>query len=148
MTHDSDGARHSAEELSLIGNRLKTLRKTNNLSQREVADAIGLPQSNLSRIENGKQRLNLTVLAKMIGENTTASLEFNDQSDAELTLSALQAQPHIMAAVLFDLLHEVDQALEIDAFVFVLGVVAAKQDQGPARTGGVELLAKVGGAAA
>ena len=66
MTQDSDGARHSAEELSLIGNRLKALRKNNNLSQREVADAIGLPQSNLSRIENGKQRLNLTVLAKML----------------------------------------------------------------------------------
>lgn len=66
MSHDQEGARHSSEELSLIGRRLRTLRKTNNLSQREVADAIGLPQSNLSRIENGKQRLNLTLLARML----------------------------------------------------------------------------------
>ena len=66
MAHDSDRARPSAEELSRIGRRLRTLRTTNNLSQREVADAIGLPQSNLSRIENGKQRLNLTVLARML----------------------------------------------------------------------------------
>lgn len=66
MAHDSDRARPSAEELSRIGRRLRTLRTTNNLSQREVADVIGLPQSNLSRIENGKQRLNLTVLARML----------------------------------------------------------------------------------
>lgn len=62
--------------LSVIGLRLRDLRKSRDLSQREVADAIGLPQSNLSRIENGKQRLNLTVLARMLGTYQTSIQEF------------------------------------------------------------------------
>jgi transcriptional regulator with XRE-family HTH domain len=64
------------EMLSLIGRRLRALRKSQNLSQREVADAIGLPQSNLSRIENGKQRLNLTVLSRMLGIYQTSIQDF------------------------------------------------------------------------
>ena len=64
------------EVLALIGGRLRDLRKTNNLSQREVADAIGLPQSNLSRIENGKQRLNLTVLSRMLATYETSIQDF------------------------------------------------------------------------
>ena len=67
MSHETEGAQRSPGELELIGRRLRELRKAANLSQREVADTIGLPQSNLSRIENGKQRLNLTVLARMLG---------------------------------------------------------------------------------
>jgi transcriptional regulator with XRE-family HTH domain len=65
-----------AEGLSLIGRRLRALRKGNNLSQREVAEAMGLPQSNLSRIENGKQRLNLGVLAGMLSIYHTTIQEF------------------------------------------------------------------------
>ena len=68
--------RAGTEMLSVIGIRLRDLRKSHNLSQREVADAIGLPQSNLSRIENGKQRLNLTVLARMLLIYETSIQEF------------------------------------------------------------------------
>lgn len=67
---------HDGEVLEVIGRRLRSLRRTNDLSQREVADAIGLPQSNLSRIENGKQRLNLTVLARMLTIYQTTIQEF------------------------------------------------------------------------
>ena len=69
-------ALHGTEVLPVIGRRLRALRKTNSLSQREVAEAIGLPQSNLSRIENGKQRLNLTVLARMLTIYHTTIQEF------------------------------------------------------------------------
>ena len=64
---DSAARELGSQELGMIGRQLRLLRKSNRLSQREVAGAIGLPQSNLSRIENGKQRLNLTVLARMLG---------------------------------------------------------------------------------
>jgi transcriptional regulator with XRE-family HTH domain len=73
--------RGGAEMLSVIGLRLRDLRKSHDLSQREVADAIGLPQSNLSRIENGKQRLNLTVLARMLGIYQTSVQEFFSRED-------------------------------------------------------------------
>ena len=71
----------AGEALSAIGDRLRLLRKQQSLSQREVADAIGLPQSNLSRIENGKQRLNLTVLARILATYQTSIQEFFARED-------------------------------------------------------------------
>ncbi len=95
MSHESEGARHSSEELSLIGRRLRLLRKTNNLSQREVADAIGLPQSNLSRIENGKQRLNLTLLTRMLSIYELTIQDFFAREEAAAAAGdALSAREH------------------------------------------------------
>ncbi len=59
--------RRSAESLEFIGRRLREIRKARRLSQQEVAERVGIPQSNLSRIENGKQRLNLSVLVNVLG---------------------------------------------------------------------------------
>ncbi len=44
---------------------------------------------------------NLTVQAKMIGINSTASILFNNQKDAEETLSALKAVPNIVYAAIY-----------------------------------------------
>ena len=44
---------------------------------------------------------NLTLLARIIGNNTVAALDFNDAKSAEETLSALHAQPDILGACLF-----------------------------------------------
>ena len=59
--------RRSAESLEFVGERLREIRRTRGLSQQEVAERVGIPQSNLSRIENGKQRLNLSVLVNILG---------------------------------------------------------------------------------
>jgi two-component system cell cycle sensor histidine kinase/response regulator CckA len=45
--------------------------------------------------------LDLATLAKIIGNNTAASLDFDDPKSAEQTLSALKAQPSIMGACVF-----------------------------------------------
>lgn len=44
----------------------------------------------------------LNVLAGVIGENASSSLVFNDPETAHSTLSALRAQQHILAGVVFD----------------------------------------------
>jgi len=44
----------------------------------------------------------LNVLAGVIGENASSSLVFNDAETARSTLSALRAQPHIIAAFLYN----------------------------------------------
>jgi len=44
----------------------------------------------------------LSVLADTLGANTAASLAFNDQKSAQDMLSALRAEPHIVAACLYD----------------------------------------------
>jgi signal transduction histidine kinase/ActR/RegA family two-component response regulator len=43
-----------------------------------------------------------TVLADILAQNTQASLAFQDESDAQQKLSALQAKPSIVAACLYD----------------------------------------------
>src|SRR5205814_977403 len=45
--------------------------------------------------------LNLTTLANIIGNNSTAALDFNDEKAAEETLAALRAEPNIVAACLY-----------------------------------------------
>ena len=44
----------------------------------------------------------LSALADTLGANTAASLAFNDQSSAQDMLGALRAEPHIVAACLYD----------------------------------------------
>jgi signal transduction histidine kinase len=44
---------------------------------------------------------NLSTLAKIIGNNTAAALDFNDAQSAGETLSALKAQPNIVGACIF-----------------------------------------------
>jgi methyl-accepting chemotaxis protein len=43
----------------------------------------------------------MKVLADLIGQNTTAALQFEDEGAAEKTLMALSAEPHVMSAVLY-----------------------------------------------
>jgi signal transduction histidine kinase len=47
-------------------------------------------------------RRNLEILAQIIASNSTSSLAFQDQKDAAEILSALQAEPHIVTAALYD----------------------------------------------
>ena len=115
MAQDSERARPSAEELSLIGRRLRTLRQSNNLSQREVADAIGLPQSNLSRIENGKQRLNLTVLARMLSIYELSIQDFFAREEESAEGESLDNREHQLVQSYRRLSAE-DQR-EVDEFV-------------------------------
>lgn len=46
--------------------------------------------------------VNLTTLSRVIGGNSAASLRFQDPLTAEETLAALEAEPHVMAAVVYD----------------------------------------------
>jgi methyl-accepting chemotaxis protein len=45
---------------------------------------------------------NLSALAQVLGDNSTAALAFNDNKTAQSMLDTLKSNPHIMNAVLFD----------------------------------------------
>lgn len=45
---------------------------------------------------------NLTTLGSVIASNSTAALAFENEEDARVTLSALRAEPHIVAGALYD----------------------------------------------
>ena len=49
----------------MVGGRLSELRKKNNLSQKKISEYLNLNQSNYSKIENGKRKLNVSVLDKL-----------------------------------------------------------------------------------
>lgn len=51
--------------LKLIGKRIQTIRKEQNLSLRDVAFKIGMESSNLSVIENGKSNPQILTYAKI-----------------------------------------------------------------------------------
>lgn len=51
--------------MNSVGSRLRKLRSEHNYSQRQVADYLKIDQSNLSKIENDKRNLNMTLLDKI-----------------------------------------------------------------------------------
>lgn len=48
-----------------VSERLSELRKKNNLSQKKISEYLNLDQSNYSKIENGKRKLNVSALDKL-----------------------------------------------------------------------------------
>ena len=52
--------------MTTIGSRLKKLRIENGYSQRQVAEYLGIDQSNLSKIENNKRKLNWLLSDKLL----------------------------------------------------------------------------------
>jgi transcriptional regulator with XRE-family HTH domain len=53
------------EEMKLIGRRIKTSRMSRGVSQLELAEAIGMSQTNLSNVESGRTASTIQVLLKM-----------------------------------------------------------------------------------
>ena len=53
------------EEMKLIGRRIKTLRMSRDVSQLELAEVIGMSQTNLSNVESGRTASTIQVLLKI-----------------------------------------------------------------------------------
>ena len=71
--------------LKLIGNRIRELRKEQNLSLRDVAFKIGMEPSNLSVIENGRSNPQILTYARIASAlsvelSTIVTIEFDFQS--------------------------------------------------------------------
>ncbi len=84
--------------LKLIGNRIRELRKEQNLSLRDVAFKIGMEPSNLSVIENGRSNPQILTYARIASAlsvelSTIVTIEFNFQSFGEQAPS-YQARKH------------------------------------------------------
>ena len=51
--------------INVVGQNLKKLREENKYTQEQVANYLGITQSNLSKIENGERNFNMTLLDKL-----------------------------------------------------------------------------------
>ncbi len=48
-----------------IGKRITQLREEKNMSQKELAELVGITQANISRIEQGKYSVGIDILSKI-----------------------------------------------------------------------------------
>ena len=48
----------------ILGERIKSLRVSNNYTQEQVAEELGMSRQKYARIENGQNNINLDVLSK------------------------------------------------------------------------------------
>ena len=70
-------ATQEAKEILLVklGNRIKTIRKSRNLSQKAIAEKCGMDFASYSNIENGKRNVTVFTLQRIIN---VLKLSFNE----------------------------------------------------------------------
>ena len=70
-------ATQEAKEILLVklGNRIKTIRKSKNLSQKAMAEKCGMDFASYSNIENGKRNVTVFTLQRIIN---VLKLSFNE----------------------------------------------------------------------
>ena len=69
-------------QLELVGRKIRQLRRQRKLTQVELADRIGVHQSDLSRMEQGEYKVGLDTLLKILGTFDLSIGDFFDESAA------------------------------------------------------------------
>lgn len=76
---------------SPVGLKIRGLRRQLRITQSELAERIGVQQSDLSRMERGKYRVSLDTLFRILGEfNMSVSEFFEDPAPVAVTSRELQ----------------------------------------------------------
>lgn len=82
MASGSSNGRHIGSgrirQVQLVGGKIRKLRKEHKLTQNELAQRIGVQQSDLSRMEKGEYRVSLDTLFKILAEFDMGIGEFFD----------------------------------------------------------------------
>jgi transcriptional regulator with XRE-family HTH domain len=91
----------SGHRASLVGERIRALRKSRSLTQTELSEKIGVLQSDLSRMEKGEYKVGLDTLFKILAVFDLDMASFFDESagdhlgsDRELWKSFLSLDEH------------------------------------------------------
>jgi transcriptional regulator with XRE-family HTH domain len=73
-------------QLELVGRKIRQLRRQRKLTQVELAEKIGIHQSDLSRMEQGEYKVGLDTLLKILGTFDMNIGEFFEEGNRALTL--------------------------------------------------------------
>jgi transcriptional regulator with XRE-family HTH domain len=85
-------------QVSLVGRKIRKLRKERKLTQTELASRIGVQQSDLSRMEKGEYRVSLDTLFRILAEFKLGIGEFfEDLTHESITPRDLQIMRHLKA---------------------------------------------------
>ncbi len=68
------------QQVELVGRKIRQLRKERKLTQNDLAQRVGIQQSDLSRIERGEYRVSLDILFRMLAEFRVSVTEFFEES--------------------------------------------------------------------
>jgi len=68
-------------QLELVGRKIRQLRRQRKLTQVELADRIGIHQSDLSRMEQGEYKVGLDTLLKILQTFDLSIGDFFDEND-------------------------------------------------------------------
>jgi len=74
-------------EVEDVGRRLRELRKARNLTQSDLAQRIGIQQSDLCRMEKGRYRVRLETLMRILQELDVSVAEFFSPALGQADLS-------------------------------------------------------------
>ena len=70
-------------QLELVGRKIRQLRRQRKLTQVELADKIGIHQSDLSRMEQGEYKVGLDTLLKILGTFDLSIGDFFEENERE-----------------------------------------------------------------
>lgn len=73
-------------QLELVGRKIRQLRRQRKLTQVELAEKIGIHQSDLSRMEQGEYKVGLDTLLKILGTFDLSIGEFFEEGNRTATL--------------------------------------------------------------
>ena len=73
-------------QLELVGRKIRQLRRQRKLTQVELAERIGIHQSDLSRMEQGEYKVGLDTLLKILGTFNLGIGEFFDENSKQKTI--------------------------------------------------------------
>jgi transcriptional regulator with XRE-family HTH domain len=73
-------------QLELVGRKIRQLRRQRKLTQVELADKIGIHQSDLSRMEQGEYKVGLDTLLKILQTFDLSIGDFFDENEREETI--------------------------------------------------------------
>lgn len=76
-------AANKPAQLELVGRKIRQLRRQRKLTQMELADRIGIHQSDLSRMEQGEYKVGLDTLLKILQTFSMGIGEFFEESHSE-----------------------------------------------------------------
>jgi transcriptional regulator with XRE-family HTH domain len=105
-------------QLELVGRKIRQLRRQRKLTQVELAERIGIHQSDLSRMEQGEYKVGLDTLLKILQTFDLSIGDFFDESNRVQSvfekLKALSpgAQKEVESFIEFKRLQEEDGASE------------------------------------
>jgi transcriptional regulator with XRE-family HTH domain len=87
-------------DVSSIGNKIQSLREEHNMSQEQLANAIGCSQSALSNYEKGKRKLYLVHLEKLAEVfNKPMSYFIDDEPEEQLDMVKNENDSHLLSII-------------------------------------------------